>query len=92
MAKARIGIRQLKNQLSATLARVRRGEAMTVTDRNHAVAVIVPAEADGQEELIVRMLAKTGRFAWSGGKPRGLDKAVRVRGRSVSDAVVEDRR
>lgn len=92
MAKARIGVRQLKNQLSATLARVRRGEAMTVTDRNHAVAVIVPVEAEAQEELIVRMLAKTGRLAWSGGKPKGLDKAPRVRGPAVSEAVVEDRR
>ena len=92
MAKTRIGVRQLKNQLSATLARVRRGETMTVTDRNHAVAVIVPAGVDGQEDLIVRMLAKAGRFAWLGGKPKGLDKAPRVRGRSVSEAVVEDRR
>jgi prevent-host-death family protein len=92
MAKTRIGVRQLKDQLSATLARVQRGEAVTVTDRNRVVAVIVPAGADGQEAVVVRMLAKSGRLAWSGGKPVGLHKAPRVRGRSVSDAVVEDRR
>jgi len=92
MAKARIGIRELKDKLSATLARVRRGEAVTVTDRNRPVAVIVPARAAEDAEAVVRTLARSGRLAWSGGKPLGLDDAPRVRGPSVSDAVVEDRR
>ncbi len=51
----------------------------------------IPARSANEEEL-VRTLAKSGRVAWSGGKPRGLGKAARVRGPSVSDAVVEDRR
>ena len=92
MAKARIGVRELKNNLSATLARVQRGETVTVTDRNRAVAVIVPARAEGEEDVIVRTLVESGRLSWSGGKPAGLDKAPRVRGPSVSEAVVEDRR
>ena len=89
---ARIGVRELKDKLSATLARVRRGEAVTVTDRNRAIAVIVPARAGGEEAELVRTLVKSGRLAWSGGKPAGLEKAPTVRGSSVSDAVVEDRR
>ena len=92
MGKARIGVRELKDQLSATLARVRRGEAVTVTDRNKAVAVILPAPAEGEEDGVVRMLVKSGRLAWSGGKPHGLANPPRVRGRTVADAVVEDRR
>lgn len=92
MAKTRIGVRELKDKLSATLARVRRGETVTVTDRNHTVAVILPAGAAGDENVVVRMVMKSGRLAWSGGKPTGLDKAPRVRGPAVSDAVVEDRR
>ncbi len=91
MAKASIGVRELKNKLSATLERVRRGETVTVTDRNRPVAVIVPARSAGEEDL-VRILVKSGRLAWSGGKPSGLAKAPRVRGPSVSEAVVEDRR
>ncbi len=91
MAKASIGVRELKDNLSATLARVRRGAMVTVTDRNRPVAIIVPARSAGEEEL-VRTLVKSGRLAWSGGKPAGLAKAPRVRGPSVSDAVVEDRR
>jgi prevent-host-death family protein len=91
MAKTRIGVRELKDKLSATLARVRRGATVTVTDRNRPVALIVPARGAGEDE-IVRSLVRSGRLAWSGGKPAGLERAPRVRGPSVSDAVVEDRR
>jgi prevent-host-death family protein len=92
MAKAQIGVRELKDKLSATLARVRRGEAITVTDRNRPVAVIVPAKGVEDADAVVRTLVKSGRLAWSGGKPAGLEDAPRVRGSSVSDAVLEDRR
>jgi prevent-host-death family protein len=92
MAKTEIGVRELKNKLSATLARVRRGESVTVTDRNRPIAVIVPARAAEDTEMVVRTLVASGRLAWSGGKPAGLEKAPRVSGPSVSDAVVEDRR
>jgi prevent-host-death family protein len=92
MAKTRIGIRELKDRLSATLARVQRGETVTVTDRNRPVALIVPVGATGEAAALVRTLVKSGRLAWSGGKPAGLEKAPPVRGGSVSDAVVEDRR
>ncbi len=92
MAKTQIGVRELKDKLSATLARVRRGESVTVTDRNRPVAVIVPARPAEKTETVVRTLVGSGRLAWSGGKPAGLANAPRVRGPSVSDAVVEDRR
>ena len=92
MAKTQIGVRELKDNLSATLARVRRGEAITVTDRNRPVAVIVSAQAGEGADAVIRTLVKSGRFAWVGGKPAGLNNAPRIRGRSVSDAVVEDRR
>ena len=92
MAKTQIGVRELKDKLSATLARVQRGEAITVTDRNRPVAVIVPARAAEETEKVVRMLVRSGRLAWSGGKPAGLENTPRVHGPSVSDAVVEDRR
>jgi len=92
MAKTQIGVRELKDKLSATLARVRRGEAITVTDRNRPIAVIVPAGTAEEADDVVRTLVKSGRLAWSGGKPVGLENAPLVRGPSVSDAVVEDRR
>src|SRR5438067_3915893 len=92
MPKAQIGVRELKDKLSATLARVRRGESITVTDRNRPVAVIVPAKVTEDADTVVRTLVKTGRLAWSAGNPVGLETAGRVRGPSVPPAVVEDRR
>lgn len=91
-AKRQIGVRELKNKLSATLARVQRGEAIIVTDRNRPVAVIVPVRAGAVTEAAVRMGVSSGRLAWVGGKPTGLKNAPRIRGRSVSEAVVENRR
>jgi prevent-host-death family protein len=88
-----IGIRQMKNEASAVLRRVRGGETVTVTDRGRKVALIVPIvtrPAAVQERL--RTLVEGGRIAWAGGKPAGADQAERVRGATVADAVIEDRR
>lgn len=92
-SRRRIGVRELKDNLSATLARVRKGETITVTDRKLAIARIVPA-GNGREDvgLVIEMLVESGRVSWGGGKPAGLKNAGRVRGRSVAEAVVEDRR
>lgn len=92
MAKRQIGVRELKDNLSATLARVRRGETITVTDHKQPVALIVPAGGAEDVDLVIRTLVQSGRLSWSGGKPSGLKNAARVRGPSVADAVVEDRR
>lgn len=91
MSEESIGIRRLRNTLSATLERVKAGEIVTVTDRNRPVAVIVPAPAQGSIDRL-RMLDKVGVLAWSGGKPRGLAGAPAIEGPPVSDAVIEDRR
>lgn len=92
MAKRQIGIRELKDNLSAALARVRRGETIVVTNHRRAVALIVPAGATEDTGLVIRALVESGRLSWSGGKPTGLKDAARVRGPSVADAVLEDRR
>jgi antitoxin (DNA-binding transcriptional repressor) of toxin-antitoxin stability system len=91
--KREIGIRELKDNLSAALARVRRGETITVTDRKHAIARIVPA-GNGERDVgvVIETLVKSGRLSWGGGKPSGVKNAGRVRGRTVAEAVVEDRR
>lgn len=86
-----IGIRELKNKLSAILRRVKNGETVTIKDRNRTIAVIVPA-ASGESTEILDRLAAAGRLAWSGGKPAGCQRPPRMRGPSVSDAVLEDRR
>jgi prevent-host-death family protein len=44
MEPTRIGIRQLRQGLSAAIRRVRNGETLEVTDHGHPVAWIVPVE------------------------------------------------
>lgn len=86
----RIGIRELKSNLSAVLRRVKNGEVVTITDRNDPVAVLVPTGQD--RETLLQQLAEAGRLTWSGGKPAGCARPPRVRGSSVAEAVEEDRR
>ncbi|MBI4612736.1 MAG: type II toxin-antitoxin system prevent-host-death family antitoxin [Planctomycetes bacterium] len=86
-----VGIRELKAKVSSVIRRVRQGETITVTDRNRPVALLVPVRA-GAIDDILRELVQTGRLSWSGGKPRGVRRAVAIRGPSVAEAVVEDRR
>jgi prevent-host-death family protein len=86
-----IGIRELKNRLSSVLRRVRQGETITVTDRNNPIALLVPADESGSEDLVLR-LVETGQLSWKGGKPSGSARPAKIRGPSVSDAVLQDRR
>jgi prevent-host-death family protein len=50
-----VGIRDLKNQLSRFVARVRRGQEVTVTDRGAAVARLVPV---GSSRAIDQLIAE----------------------------------
>lgn len=42
-----VGVRELKNNLSRYLARVRAGEEVVVTDRGRAIAVVTPMATEG---------------------------------------------
>ena len=91
--RSAVGVRELKNHASAVLRRVRDGEAITVTDRGRPVALLVPVVAgESSHDARLRALVRAGRLSWSGGKPRGLERPPRARGRSVASAVAEDRR
>jgi len=86
-----VGVRELKNETSAVLRRVRGGEVVVVTARAKPVALLMPV-GDADDEELLRALLLTGRFSWAGGKPRGLARRACIRGTTVAAAVVEDRR
>jgi prevent-host-death family protein len=86
-----IGVRELRNRLSAVLRRVAKGETITICDRHRPIAAIVALRSEAPDEGL-RRLVEAGRVAWSGGKPKGSRSPGTVRGRPVSDAVAEDRR
>lgn len=92
MARAQVGIRELKNDLSRWVARVRDGDEVVVTDRGAPVARLLPvANTDRLEDLIREGLIERARKPASSLRPR---PRTRLRGRGVSMAgyVAQQRR
>lgn len=86
-----VGIRELKNRLSQYLKRVGTGERLVVTERGRPVAVISPPSVTLADRRLDAML-REGVARWGGGKPRGASHPTRIKGPSVAQAVIEDRR
>ena len=86
-----VGVRELKNRLSRYLKRVQGGEEILVTERGRSVARIVPVKASNLKRALEPLL-REGAVQWSGGKPRGASRRPVIRGRMLSEMVVEDRR
>ena len=86
-----VGIRELKRNLSEYLRSVKAGKKVIITDRKKEIAVIVPfSKVDDQGKIL--QLVREGVADWSGDKPRGMSARIRSKGKTVSEAVVEDRR
>lgn len=87
-----VGVRELKSGLSRYLKRVRAGARLTVTERGRAIATLAPFDLP-DDVAWAHALIVSGKAQWSGGKPAGATHpAPVVAGRSVSEAVLEDRR
>jgi prevent-host-death family protein len=86
-----VGVRELKNQLSRYLKRVQEGEEIVVTDHGRSVAKIVPATNSALRRGL-ELLLREGAVRWAGGKPRGASCRPVMRGSSLADMVIEDRR
>ena len=86
-----VGIRELKENLSRYMKKVKFGERIIVTDRKKEIAVIMPFEKATKEEKIFQLIQR-GIASWSGSKPSGMTSRIASRGKSVSRAVIEDRR
>lgn len=86
-----VGVRELKANLSRYLKMVRSGEKIIITDRKREVAVIAPCGIQADEEKVFQMIQR-GLAQWSGGRPSGMPTRVVSKGKSVAEAVIEDRR
>lgn len=85
------GVKELKNRLSYFLREVKKGEKILVTERDKVIATIVPVERADEDSKILS-LVKEGFAVWKGGKPAGSRHPVKIRGKAVSEIVIEDRR
>jgi len=88
---ASVGVRDLRDNLSEYLRRVKQGELLVITDRGEPIGELAPA-SPGRSVARARALVQRGIANWTGGKPRGLVRAPRPKGGLVSAAVIEDRR
>lgn len=85
----RVGVRELKNSLSAYLDRVKAGESVVVTERGTPVARLVPPDLP---EGLIQMIHE-GALIWRGGKPPLPTHPLPYEPGSklLSDIVIEDR-
>ena len=85
-----VNVAKLKNQLSAYLAYVRKGEQVLIKDRNTPVAKIVPlGVAEEDEEILAMAAAGAVRLPDLPGKlPDWFDDLVRSRKIKTSAAVL----
>jgi len=85
------GIRDLRNRLSYYLRKVKKGEKILITERDQVIATILPVERSEEDSRLLS-LVKEGFATWKGGKPNGSRHPVKIKGKAVSDIVLEDRR
>jgi prevent-host-death family protein len=83
-----VGIRELKAKLSSYVLKVKNGETIIVTERGKDVAILEPISP--AREAMMR-LVREGKAKWGGGKPKGV-RGVKIKGKPLSDTVLEDRR
>ncbi len=86
-----VGIRELKNKLSGYLKEVKSGRSLAVMERRKVVAILIPVDDDPDIQK-ARELIQRGMGFWGGGKPKGALRPVTVKGKSISQMVLEDRR
>jgi prevent-host-death family protein len=85
----RVGVRELRQNLSRWLRRVEDGESFEVTERGRPIAILAPI---GGEIPAVRRLAAQGRLAHVGVGLAKLRLPTEEGCMSISDALEEQRR
>jgi prevent-host-death family protein len=86
-----VGVRELKNKLSHYLRDVKKGKPIAITERGKSIAVLMPVDSHPDLQL-ARELSAKGIGSWKGGKPKGASHAVVIKGKPVSQIVIEERR
>ncbi len=87
-----VGVRELKENLSRYMKKIKSGESIIVTERKKEVAIILPYSIENDEQEKVLQLIQGGVVHWSWGKPTGMPSRIPSIAMDVSNAVIEDRR
>ena len=86
-----VGVRELKNKLSHYLRGVKQGRPVEITERGESIAMLIPSKQSSGAQ-IAEVLSRKGIGSWKGGKPKGASRRVTVKGKPVSQIVIEERR
>lgn len=86
-----VGARELKTRLGGYLQQVRQGRTLVITDRGEPVAELKPVHRTGTEDARLGRLQALGAVTRLENRPLAPFRPVRSRGRSVSDAIIDDR-
>ena len=90
MRQERVGVRDLKANLSACLRRIKSGKTLIITERGKPVARLSPVEATLEEKL--QEGVRSHLWEWNGKKWKPSRLKPRTRGKAmVSDLLLEDR-
>lgn len=88
-ATARVGVRELRQNLSVYLRRIDSGERFEVTDRGRPVALLIPLPPP--QTPLERLIAE-GRVRAPVGDPRDLPLPEGEPSNAVSEDLIRDRR
>ena len=90
----RLGLREANQRFSRAIKAVRAGKEVVLTDRGHRVAVIKPFREDNSEDAALRAMIDDGliaRAARKGPMPPPRWRPVKVKGKPLSRAIIDDR-
>ena len=85
-----IGVRELRQNLSVYLTRVKRGETLTVTEHRQVVAILRPAEALTPLDRLVAEGRATAATRRPADLPRALTRQLKTPLSRVLDQLRED--
>jgi prevent-host-death family protein len=88
MARNAVGARELRTRLGKYLRTVHSGQTLVVTDRGEPVAELRPLQDDIERKLA--KLRAEGSISGGNGRLRPF-RPVRLKGPTVSSAILEDR-
>ena len=91
MERSVVGARELKTRLGTYLRRVREGRSVLVTDRGEPIAELRPLRPDTSVPAALLKLSSKRAVTLPVRKAMAAFRPIQSRGRTLSDAVLEDR-
>jgi len=90
----KLGLREANQYFSKAIKAVRAGKEVVLTDRGHPIAVIKPIKAEDARDAALQEMADEGLIrpaARKGPTPAPRWRPAKVKGRPLSETIIEDR-